>query len=300
MEAPKGRDAYFAAMTPPPLTEGMVSSSAAGNSVVSPPAPLSPDAVPPSVPYGGPTPSAPLPPKLPPLPNSDSRAMGGRRMRHGEPEGFPEVPPVPVLFDNEATGEDGKADTSVGASGPEVLLEPLHILDPLCVKWGLGVGMVRREARPEAALPQQPQAAPQHTSVPVFPGSPSPRVPVSSEPGAGYLRLTGLLPSRQPWECTLPFSELRRPTGIVIGRDPSCSHVVLQEDSVSRRHVLLEYIDNRPVVTDMGSTNGTFVNGRRLAPTERRVPAEDGYTLMLGEIPLRAELLRSSPNFRPM
>lgn len=227
--------------------------------------------------------------------------MGGGRMRHGESERLSGVPSVPVLFDNETMGGDDESDTPIGASGPEVLLEPLHILDPLCIKWGFGVGVVRGEAKPEAVLPRPPQVpSPQRTSVPVFLSSPSSRVPVSSEPRAGYLRLMGLLPSGHPWECTLPFSELGRPNGTVIGRDPSCSHVVLKENSISRRHVLLEYIDNHLVVTDMGSTNGTFVNGQRLAPTEQRVPVEDGFILMLGEISLRVELLQPSPNFRPM
>ncbi|HEV3232216.1 MAG TPA: EAL domain-containing protein [Candidatus Dormibacteraeota bacterium] len=43
----------------------------------------------------------------------------------------------------------------------------------------------------------------------------------------------------------------------------------LDEDRVvSRRHAQIEYIDGHTVLTDLGSTNGTFVNDRRLPPND--------------------------------
>lgn len=52
-----------------------------------------------------------------------------------------------------------------------------------------------------------------------------------------------------------------------IGRGSSCA---LQIDShrVSREHATLERIDDQFRVLDLGSTNGTFVNGRRIHETE--------------------------------
>ncbi len=41
--------------------------------------------------------------------------------------------------------------------------------------------------------------------------------------------------------------------------------VTLDDRNVSRRHARLEIIDNELVLTDLGSTNGTFVNGERVA-----------------------------------
>ena len=50
----------------------------------------------------------------------------------------------------------------------------------------------------------------------------------------------------------------------VIGRDDSCN-LVLDDEKVSRQHAFLEgFPDGRAVVHDLGSSNGTYVNGRRI------------------------------------
>ena len=51
----------------------------------------------------------------------------------------------------------------------------------------------------------------------------------------------------------------------VIGRDESMADLVLQDTNVSRRHAQLTREPNGWVLTDLGSTNGTRVNGARLA-----------------------------------
>ena len=55
--------------------------------------------------------------------------------------------------------------------------------------------------------------------------------------------------------------------------------------SVSRRHATLARQDNRIVVEDLGSVNGTFINGQRLDPY---VPnsINDGDILQLGKLPV--------------
>lgn len=50
---------------------------------------------------------------------------------------------------------------------------------------------------------------------------------------------------------------------LLIGRSPECS-VHLPEEGVSRRHALIEWRNGEVVVRDLGSTNGTFVNGMRM------------------------------------
>jgi pSer/pThr/pTyr-binding forkhead associated (FHA) protein len=54
---------------------------------------------------------------------------------------------------------------------------------------------------------------------------------------------------------------------LVIGRLPECG-VVLQDANVSRRHAELRRHGEEVVVTDLGSTNGTRVNG---APVREQV-----------------------------
>lgn len=50
---------------------------------------------------------------------------------------------------------------------------------------------------------------------------------------------------------------------LILGRDPS-NAVVINDPEVSRRHARLTFQGGRYVLEDLGSTNGTFVNGRRL------------------------------------
>lgn len=49
-----------------------------------------------------------------------------------------------------------------------------------------------------------------------------------------------------------------------IGRDSGAAAVVLDDGNVSRRHARLEIVDNDLVLTDLGSSNGTYVNGAQV------------------------------------
>jgi diguanylate cyclase (GGDEF)-like protein len=65
-----------------------------------------------------------------------------------------------------------------------------------------------------------------------------------------------------------PFTEPEPPVELtgetcVVGREPDCRPQLLVR-SVSRRHARIEFDGTRHVITDLGSTNGTFVNDRRL------------------------------------
>ncbi|MCL5057347.1 MAG: DUF3662 and FHA domain-containing protein [Actinobacteria bacterium] len=50
---------------------------------------------------------------------------------------------------------------------------------------------------------------------------------------------------------------------LVLGRRESCD-IVFQDESVSRRHAMLEPRQGKWLLTDLDSTNGTFVNGERI------------------------------------
>ena len=68
-------------------------------------------------------------------------------------------------------------------------------------------------------------------------------------------------------------------TEAVIGRDIS-NQITVNDAEVSRRHTRLEYQGGGFIVEDLGSTNGTFVNGRRLTGPHSLRPGE---TIRLGE-----------------
>ena len=58
------------------------------------------------------------------------------------------------------------------------------------------------------------------------------------------------------------------PAGLTIGRTPP-SELLLASPDVSRRHCRIDIQDERATVTDLGSSNGTFVNGARIAEATR-------------------------------
>ena len=62
-------------------------------------------------------------------------------------------------------------------------------------------------------------------------------------------------PNRRPLQVLLDAP-------LVIGRD--CDGLILMDQRVSRRHTSLEPVDGRVRVTDLGSSNGTTLNGIRL------------------------------------
>ncbi len=57
---------------------------------------------------------------------------------------------------------------------------------------------------------------------------------------------------------------------------------------VSRRHAILAYTQNSYTVEDLGSSNGTFVNGRRLAP-QTPTTIEHSDELKCGTLLIRVE-----------
>ena len=75
-------------------------------------------------------------------------------------------------------------------------------------------------------------------------------------------------------DAILPLSEGDN----VVGRSPSSS-IWIDAGSVSREHAHIVIADGRATVEDTGSTNGTFVNGERIA-ARRRV--SDRMTLTFG------------------
>jgi pSer/pThr/pTyr-binding forkhead associated (FHA) protein len=56
---------------------------------------------------------------------------------------------------------------------------------------------------------------------------------------------------------------------LTIGRSSSCQ-LVLSDDTVSRRHAELFLDGGRWILRDLGSSNGTWVNGRRVVEAEVR------------------------------
>lgn len=82
----------------------------------------------------------------------------------------------------------------------------------------------------------------------------------------------------------------------VLGRDPDL-RVYLAHPSISRRHARISIADDRVILEDLNSRNGTFVDGRGIdTPTE----IHDGAVIGLGPITLTFLALSGPASTRPM
>jgi ABC-type multidrug transport system ATPase subunit len=91
-------------------------------------------------------------------------------------------------------------------------------------------------------------------------------------------------------------------SGVTIGRAADCEVVVDSADA-SRHHARVEYIGGRASVADLGSMNGTYLNGERLTGEARWL--HGGDTITVGDASIRfvlegsiAELQTSSDRLR--
>lgn len=112
------------------------------------------------------------------------------------------------------------------------------------------------------------------------------RTQIMNDPNAGvpwieYYQVGGSRPIKLELTA-LPF---------VIGRDESADFAV-ESNRVSRRHVMLDRQDGHCVLRDLGSTNGTYVNGKRvdevvLSHGDVIVIADFEFTFFAGTSPAR-------------
>jgi DNA-binding NtrC family response regulator len=72
---------------------------------------------------------------------------------------------------------------------------------------------------------------------------------------------------------------------VLLGKSPACT-VQLEDQTVSRRHAAFDVVDGKLRLTDLGSTNGTFVNG----VSALEVALVGGETIQVG-----ADLFRLEP-----
>ena len=70
---------------------------------------------------------------------------------------------------------------------------------------------------------------------------------------------------------------LKKDREVIIGRSSDLD-MVLVEDMVSRQHARITFSSGRPFIQDMGSTNGTFVNGEKI----KKVRLNEGDRILIG------------------
>ena len=145
---------------------------------------------------------------------------------------------------------------------------------------------------PGPALPvQTPGPAP----VRAAPGIPQPVAPAQRPPSAPtQVAPMPQLPPQPPAPARIPVGRLTVRSGALarrefligealeLGREPD-NDAMLPDPKVSRHHARIRRDGERYELADLGSSNGTFVNGERIAAPAR---LEDGDVILIGDVEL--------------
>jgi pSer/pThr/pTyr-binding forkhead associated (FHA) protein/tetratricopeptide (TPR) repeat protein len=157
-------------------------------------------------------------------------------------------------------------------SGPRKAVKPAALEMP--------VGEEGGGARATRALPSMKGKAAPAGGAPPRPARPAkPAGGASGAAGGPSVMLRGLV---GPWAGrTYPIKGK-----ILVGRQPPAV-VLLEDDSVSRRHAEVEATPSGVTVKDLGSANGTLLNGEPLGPEP--VPLQPGDQLQFGVVEMAFE-----------
>src|SRR5262249_46634583 len=79
-------------------------------------------------------------------------------------------------------------------------------------------------------------------------------------------------------------------TSVVVGRHGDC-HIVLDNPGASRTHCEISCEDGVTWVNDLGSSNGTFLNGKSIEKEQ----LHDGDRLTVGKFELHVTLPKTAP-----
>jgi adenylate cyclase len=102
----------------------------------------------------------------------------------------------------------------------------------------------------------------------------------------GVLRLEGIDSNGQPHICEIAVNKLME--GVIVGRAAGQSDLVVAHATVSRRHARLSLVGDTLRIEDLGSTNGTSVDGKPVRPGFA-MAAEPGSTIRLGDVKLAVQ-----------
>ena len=149
---------------------------------------------------------------------------------------------------------------------------------------GLAVGLLAvRRSRKRAVVAQPPPA--------VLPGASEP-VPVAPAVSAVASGLVPPVPEPPPEPAALVFTD-----GPFAGRRVEVEHelvlgredvdVLVEDPEVSRRHASVRPVDGGLEIDDLGSSNGTFVNGVRVRETKL---LRHGDEIRLGGMSMRVDV----------
>ena len=119
---------------------------------------------------------------------------------------------------------------------------------------------------------------------------PAERPSRSGGPPRSGLCFAGFDTNGSPVRLTVEGGKLATKAGIVVGRHPDLTDIVIGDGGVSRRHIRVRRQGNRMWLEDLNTTNGTKLNHRPLAPF-KPVEIRAGDQIGLGRIELSVSRL---------
>ena len=119
---------------------------------------------------------------------------------------------------------------------------------------------------------------------------PAERPSRSGGPPRSGLCFAGFDTNGSPVRLTVEGGKLATNAGIVVGRHPDLTDIVVGDGGVSRRHIRLRRLGNRMWLEDLNTTNGTKLNRRPLAPF-KPVEIRAGDHIGLGRMELSVSRL---------
>lgn len=84
--------------------------------------------------------------------------------------------------------------------------------------------------------------------------------------------------------------KLSDPDGVVIGRNPQDSPYIINHSDVSRKHARMRVMKDRVFIEDLGSTNGTSVNGQSI-DDRGLVSVVSGDQIIIGSVVMKLRVL---------
>jgi hypothetical protein len=185
---------------------------------------------------------------------------------HARREGYAMLTPPRVLLETDA-------DLAIGEFGIATRVAQADELAPATASVSVRVSAPRESSAPPPLAVPPAAEAPAATMV-YRPGEQLDEPDAPKEPQKEPERVTLTVGGR-----VVPVSTAR----VVVGRSRECD-VRVDDGNVSRRH--FELVRESPstwVVVDLGSTNGTEVNGRKV---QRRTALDDGDRITIGSTEL--------------
>ncbi len=88
-------------------------------------------------------------------------------------------------------------------------------------------------------------------------------------------KITIFVPDQEPFKLSLDGAEQ-----VTVGRSPD-SDIVLDHASISGNHAVINVVEGQHQLTDLGSTNGTFIEGAAVTET---VALVSGTKIQFGEV----------------